>query len=288
MNEDILIAYCFGLLPEDERTALARDLERHPQAATFARHTLDSFAALVLDLPPVRVPDYAKDELVERIRAQLQAAPAQPSQVRTHEPIPNSHPQDTSTAPVPVARVNPIPDNASTNTHNANPADVDAAFTVYDVTPQQRTRHPLAFIGQSVVIAVLVLVGVWWGFLRPLQQDLAIGQLLEQTTSQAGAASYPLLSSTGNSAGASLGVVVRADNGDLLFLLSETAPAGQVYHVWQRRAVDTESAESLGTAKDRAFFVRRQTPEGSTILLTLEPEGSTSSPEDALTSVTLQ
>lgn len=286
MNEDALIAYCFGLLPEEERTAIARDLERHPQAATFVRHTLDGLSALVLDLPPVRVPDYAKDELVGRIREQLQAAPAQPSEPSTNTPSTNiptaSEPifneeQDTQNSHEPFAPPVPVPQTATPD------AKVDATFEIYDVTPRQRTRQPLMLVGQSIIIAGLVLAGVWWGFLRPLRQELAIGQLLEQTSSQAGTTSYPLLTSAGDS----LGVVVRTETGTLLFVLRDPPPAGQVYHVWQRRPGNTQS---LGTAAARAFFVRQATETGSTVLVTLEPASSTdgsSQPSNALASVTL-
>lgn len=299
MNEDVLIAYCFGLLPAEERAAIAKDLERHPQAATFMRHTLDSLSALVLDLPPVRVPDYAKDELLGRIREQLQAAPAQASEPVTSNPIARAPVgnEPTSTTPIsggsisggtssstprerqdtqaPSAPPIPIPQTATDPA-----AEVDATFAVYDVTPRHRTRHPLTFVGQSIVIAGLVLVGVWWGFLRPLQQDFAIGQLLEQTSSQAGTTSYPLLTPAGDS----LGVVMRTDMGELLFVLRDPPPAGQVYHVWQRRTGDTQS---LGTAAARAFFVRQATETGSTILVTLEPANSPTEPSNPIASVTL-
>ena len=135
-------------------------------------------------------------------------------------------------------------------------------------------------MGQSIIIAGLVLVGVWWGFLRPLQQELAIGQLLEQTSSQAGTTSYPLLTPTGDS----LGVVVRTDVGELLFVLRDPPPDGQVYHVWQRRAGDSQS---LGTAAARAFFVRQATKTGSTILVTLEPADSPAEPTNPIASVNL-
>ena len=130
------------------------------------------------------------------------------------------------------------------------------------------------------MIAGLVLAGVWWGFLRPLRQELAIGQLLAQTTSQAGATSYPLLTSAGDS----LGVVVRTDNGELLFILDDPPPNGQVYHVWQRRAGDTQS---LGTASERAFFVRRSTEMGSTVLVTLEPADTPSAANNPIATLTL-
>lgn len=284
MNEDALIAYCFGLLPEEERTAIARDLERHPQAATFVRHTLDGLSALVLDLPPVRVPDYAKDELVNRIREQLQAAPAQASEAVASAPIGNE-PLTSSGQPHPASESSatsvPVPQPA----HDPNSeTDVDATFEVYDVTPRHRTRHPLTFVGQSIVIAGLVLAGVWWGFLRPLRQELAIGQLLEQTSSQAGATSYPLATLAGDT----LGVVVRTETGELLFVLRDPPPDGQVYHIWQRRAGNTQS---LGTAAARAFFVRQATETGSTVLVTLEPigngAGSSSQPSDPIASVAL-
>jgi hypothetical protein len=135
-------------------------------------------------------------------------------------------------------------------------------------------------VGQSIVIAGLVLVGVWWGFLRPLQQDFAIGQLLEQTSSQAGTTSYPLLTPAGDS----LGVMVRTQAGELLFVLRDPPPDGQVYHVWQRRTGDTQS---LGTAAARAFFVRQATETGSTILVTLEPANSPTQPSNPIASVTL-
>jgi hypothetical protein len=243
------------------------------------RDTLDSLSALVLDLPPVRVPDYAKDELIGRIREQLQAAPAQPSEPIVSAPIANpianeavsSEQQETrepAAPPVPIPQAN-IPKD-----------DVDATFEVYDVTPRHRTRHPLTFVGQSIIIAGLVLAGVWWGFLRPLRQELAIGQLLEQTSSQAGTTSYPLLTSAGDS----LGVVVRTQAGELLFVLRDPPPDGQVYHIWQRRAGSTQS---LGTAAARAFFVRQATETGSTVLVTLEPEGSSGEPNNPIAAVDL-
>lgn len=284
MNEDVLIAYCLGLLNEDERAAIARDIERHPQAAAFVRQTLDSCTALILDLPPVRVPDYAKDELVGRIRQQLQAAPtqSQPRYPHSDEAPDTPHAEQTSAHPVPT----PIPQVAATP--DAGVADVETTFAVYDVTPRRQTRHPLVLVGQSIVIAGLVLAGVWWGFLRPLRQELAIGQLLEQTTRQAGAVTYPLLTpagaTLGDSLGVSLGVMVRTGDGELLFVLREPPPDGQVYHVWQRRAGDTQS---LGTASARAFFVRRQTTLGSTLLLTLEPADTPSAATNPIASVTL-
>lgn len=291
MNEDALIAYCFGLLPEEERAAIARDLERHPQAATFVRHTLDSLSALVVDLPPVRVPDYAKDELIGRIREQLQAAPAQPSEPVASNPIARAPIANEPTSATFTTSSNGSSDRRETQAPSSSPVpvpqttthaapDVDATFEVYDVTPRRRTRHPLTFVGQSIVIAGLVLAGVWWGFLRPLQQDFAIGQLLEQTSSQAGSTSYPLLTPAGDS----VGVIVRTEANELLFVLRDPPPNGQVYHVWQRRAGNTES---LGTASARAFFVRQATEMGSTILVTLEPADTPLPANNPLASVRL-
>ncbi|MEM7735251.1 MAG: anti-sigma factor [Deinococcota bacterium] len=267
MNEDKLIEYSLGLLGDSESVTLEPAIERHPQTADFVRQTMDSLAVMVLDLPPVAIPEYATDNLLKRIRAlpdvNAPVAPGAPTQPQVDRQVTPSQATASQAAGGLELEASPVYEP---------PYEV-----VYD--PDIETTRPLrkgaswfVTVLQSLLIAGAVLGGIWAFVLSPMQQDLAIGQLLEDYSAQPGAVTQPLVDDDG----ISLGVLVRRSEGDVLVVLEAAPPRGQVYQAWQV-ALDQEST-SLGTASERAFVVPEGTEIGASFALTLEPDGGSNQP----------
>ncbi|MEM6431300.1 MAG: hypothetical protein AAF708_18830 [Deinococcota bacterium] len=287
MNEDKLIEYSLGLLGDSESGALEPAIERHPQTAEFVRQTMDGLAVMVLDLPPVAIPDYATDNLLKRVRALPDlTAPAAPGALTQ----PQAGVQATGSQATGSQATGSQATGSQVSSSQATGGLELEASTVYEppyevvydpaTEAATATRKATSWGGtvlQSLLIAGAVLGGIWVFFLNPMQQDFAIGQLLEDYSAQPGAVTQPLVDASGNS----LGVLVRRNEGDVLVVLEAAPPRGQVYQAWQVDPNQTNSdqeATSLGTASERAFVVPEGTEIGASFVLTLEPEGGSSQP----------
>jgi hypothetical protein len=276
-----MIEYSLGLLGDSESGALEPSIERHPQTAAFVRQTMDSLAVMVMDLPPVAIPDYATDNLLKRVRAVSQTSPPVASdQVNADQVVSGNT----------AAQQGIIPQSsAEAGLELQASAVYEPPYEVVydpDAEAAKRTRKGASWavtVLQSLLIAGAVLGGIWAFFLNPLQQDLAIGQLLEQYSAEPGAVSQPLVDDDGNS----LGVLVRQTEGNVLVVLDVPPPRGQVYQAWQldlgqdgagQDGAGQDTATSLGTASERAFVVPEGTQIGASFVLTLEPEDGSNQP----------
>lgn len=131
--------------------------------------------------------------------------------------------------------------------------------------PRRPSRR---WLGLALLTAALA--GVWFGFVQPRLQEDLIAQQLREYQARPGAVTYTLRSSAGE-----VGTLVRLANNQLFVVLEAPPEANRVYQVWEIR---DDSARSLGTFDQRAFFVSEPLAMGSRFGLTQEPPGGSEEP----------
>ncbi len=68
IDDDILVAYALGTLSSAEAREVERHLEAQPEAAATVLNYLDALSEMVMELPPVPLPEGAEEALLAGIR----------------------------------------------------------------------------------------------------------------------------------------------------------------------------------------------------------------------------
>lgn len=68
INEDTLVAYALGMLSPAEAGEVEQHLEAHPEEAATVLDYLDALSEMVMELPPLPLPEGAEDALLASIR----------------------------------------------------------------------------------------------------------------------------------------------------------------------------------------------------------------------------
>lgn len=83
LDQDLLVDYALGLLPDEQMQEIEAQLNLDPQARQQLAAYLEGLSAMALDLPPAPVPPGAEDRLMARLQQDAPKAvplpPAEPS-----------------------------------------------------------------------------------------------------------------------------------------------------------------------------------------------------------------
>lgn len=132
-----------------------------------------------------------------------------------------------------------------------------------------REQRRLWWLGLAVAAALALLA--WVALFRPPDPELQIARQLERTCAEASVTCEPLYGENEQE----LGTLARREDNQLLVVLDDAPPAGQVYQAWE---IVGETPRSLGIYQGRVLQIDQSLEPGSAFGITLEPPGGSPAP----------